>query len=144
MLTTNLTTVHRCRSCGSERLKKNGHNASGSQRARCLECHCTFVLEPKPPRYSEEERQRIVRAATCERLSTRAIHRTFGPCYQTLRRWVQKRERVLAVGGLVPAHSPDCCLHAGRPLGRKRPVAAKMPAARLPLPRHAQRSVAFL
>ena|SRR5215210_295593 len=91
MLTTNLTTVHRCRSCGSERLKKNGHNASGSQRARCLECHCTFVLEPKPPRYSEEERQRIVRAATCERLSTRAIHRTFGPCYQTLRRWVEKK-----------------------------------------------------
>ena len=91
MLTTTLTTVHRCRHCGSERLKKNGHNASGSQRARCRECGRTFVLEPKPPPYSEEDRERVVRAATCERLSTRAIRRTFGPCYQTLRSWVEKK-----------------------------------------------------
>jgi transposase-like protein len=49
------------------------------------------VLEPKPPPYSEEDRGRIVRAATCERMSTRAIRRTFGPCYQTLRRWVEKK-----------------------------------------------------
>src|SRR5215210_4551782 len=103
MLTTNLTTAHRCRSCGSERLKKNGHNASGSQRARCLECHRTFVLEPKPPPYSKEERERVVRAATCERMSTRAIRRTFGPCYQTLRRWVEKKGRRAA---LAPGHAP--------------------------------------
>jgi transposase-like protein len=80
-----------CRHCGSERLKKNGHNASGSQRARCLECRRTFVLAPKPPPYSEAERERIVRAATCERMSTRAIRRIFGPCYQTLRGWIEKK-----------------------------------------------------
>ena len=88
-----LSTMYCCPHCACERLKKNGHNASGSQRAQCLECRRTFVPAPKPPRYSKEEREQIVRAATCERMSTRAIRRTFGPCYQTLRSWVEKKGR---------------------------------------------------
>src|SRR5215210_5934777 len=88
-----LSTMYCCPHCACERLKKNGHNASGSQRAQCLECRRTFVLAPKPPRYSKEEREQIVRAATCERMSTRAIRRTFGPCTPDLAELGGKKRR---------------------------------------------------
>jgi hypothetical protein len=39
----------------------------------------------------QAEREKILRAATTERLSLRGIGRTFGPCYRTLRRWAGKK-----------------------------------------------------
>ena len=37
----------RCRKCNSEKIVKNGHNASGSQQYRCNACGAYGVLQPK-------------------------------------------------------------------------------------------------
>jgi insertion element IS1 protein InsB len=81
------TIVHVCARCGSERIRKNGHAGNGAQRAKCLECQRTFILEPKGPRYPQDFKERVVRAYQ-DRMSTRGIQRTFGVCYQSLMAWV--------------------------------------------------------
>ena len=84
------TVVHRCRHCGSERLRKNGHANNGAQRARCLECGRTFHLEPKGPRYDQKFKTQVL-AAYQDRMSIRGITRTFGVCYQTVMAWVGEK-----------------------------------------------------
>ena len=103
------TLVHRGRACGSQRLRKNGCNRRGAQRAQCLECRKTLVLVPASRAYPAEERARVRRAYQ-ERMSTRAIKRTFGVCYQTLMRWVGEKSRGPARPG---GHA------AGEPKGRR-------------------------
>jgi len=91
------TITHRCRHGGSERLRKNGHADNQAQRVQCLECGKTLVLAPKGPRYSEKDKERVI-AASLERASMRAITRTFGPCYQTQKRWLREKNRGIARG----------------------------------------------
>ena len=81
------TIVHTCHHCGSECLRKNGHANNGAQRARCLDCGRTFILEPKGPRYDEKFKAQVL-AAYQDRMSVRGITRTFGVCYQTVMAWV--------------------------------------------------------
>ena len=100
MLTKTSTHVYRCPHCQGESLRKNGHTCGGAQRAFCRDCKRTFVLEPREPRYSAAEREKILAAATQERLSLRAIERTFGPVYRTVSRWAKKKGRGAA--GLGP------------------------------------------
>ena len=101
MLTT--VAVHQCRHCGSQHLRKNGHAINGAQRAKCLECGRTFILEPKGPRYSEKTKAQVL-AAYQDRMSTRGIRRTFGVCYQTLMKWVgEKNPGFARVRGHAPA-----------------------------------------
>ena len=40
--------------CRSEKIRKNGHAENGDQRAKCLECGRTFVLQPKGERLRPE------------------------------------------------------------------------------------------
>ena len=95
--------VHQCRHCGSERLRKNGHASNGAQRAQCLECGRTFILEPKGPRYDQKFKDQVL-AAYQDRMSTRGIQRTFGVCYQTLMDWVGEKSGGSArVRGHAPA-----------------------------------------
>ena len=97
------TVVHVCRHCGSERLRKNGHANNGAQRARCLECGRTFILEPKGPRYDQAFKDQVL-AAHQDRTSLRGIKRTFGVCYQTVMVWVgEKSGRSPGFGGHAPA-----------------------------------------
>ena len=84
------TVVHACRRCGSERLRKNGHANNGAQRAKCLECGRTFILEPKGPRYDQKFKDQVL-AAYQDRMSTRGIKRAFGVCYQTLMVWAGEK-----------------------------------------------------
>ena len=84
------TVFHVCARCGSERLCKNGHPTNGAQRAKCLECGRTFILEPAGSRYDDAFKEHVVRAYQ-DRMSTRGIKRTFGVCYQTLMAWVEKK-----------------------------------------------------
>ena len=86
------TVVHTCRHCGSERLRKNGHAHNGAQRAKCLACGRTFILEPTGPRYDQKFKDQVV-AASQDRMSTRGSQRTFGVCYQTLMKWVGGKNR---------------------------------------------------
>ena len=45
------TIVHVCARCGSEKIRKHGRAINGAQRAKCLECERTFILEPAALRY---------------------------------------------------------------------------------------------
>ena len=86
------TIIHVCPRCGSERLRKNGHAENGSQRAKCLECERTFVLEPKGPRHTKKFKEQVVRAYQ-ERTSIRGITRTFGVFYKTIIAWAGEKNR---------------------------------------------------
>ena len=86
------TIVHVCQRCGSERIRKNGHAINGAQRAKCLDCERTFILEPAGPRYDQGFKDQVI-AAYQDRMSTRGIRRTFGVCYETLMRWVGEKSR---------------------------------------------------
>ena len=101
------TIVHTCRRCGSERIRKNGHAINGAQRAKCLECERTFILEPAGPRYDEKFKEQVL-AAYQDRMSTRGIRRTFGVCYKTLLRWLGEK-----TGGSTRFHG-----HAAAQRGR--------------------------
>ena len=97
------TTVHVCLRCGSEQIRKNGHADNGAQRARCLECGRTFILQPKGARYDQRFKDQVV-AAYLDRMSIRGITRTFGVCYQTVIRWVgEKSGQSPGLRGHAPA-----------------------------------------
>ena len=84
------TIVHACLRCGSERIRKNGHADNGAQRAKCLECGRTFVLQPKGARYDHRFKEQVV-AASQDRMSLRGVTRTFGVCRKTILRWVGEK-----------------------------------------------------
>ena len=86
------TVVHRCRHCGSEKIRKNGHTVGGAQRAKCLECQRTLVLAPRGPRYDPKFKEQVL-AAYQDRMSIRGIRRTFGVCYQTVMVWLGEKNR---------------------------------------------------
>ena len=86
------TIVHVCARCGGERIRKNGHADNGAQRAKCLECERTFILEPKGPRYDETFKAQVVRAYQ-DRMSIRGITRTFGVYYKTILRWAGEKNQ---------------------------------------------------
>jgi transposase-like protein len=83
--------TYQCRQCGSECIVKNGHNQSGSQQYHCKDCGAYGVVDPEPTGYSEEEKQKILRAYQ-ERGSMRAVERIFGVSRNTLARWLKKRD----------------------------------------------------
>lgn len=84
------TIVHVCARCGSEQIRKNGHAENGDQRAKCLACGRTFVLQPKGAGYEGKFKAQVV-AAYQDRMSIRGITRTFGVCYKTVLRWVGEK-----------------------------------------------------
>ena len=84
------TIVHVCRCCGSEKIRKNGHAENGDQRAKCLACGRTFVLQPQGTRYNQTFKDQVT-AAYQDRMSIRRITRTFGVCYKTVIRWVGEK-----------------------------------------------------
>ena len=97
------TIVHVCLRCGSEKIRKNGHAENGDQRARCLTCGRTFVLQPQGARYDQKFKDQVV-AAYQDRMSIRGITRTFGVCYQTVVRWVGEKSGAAArLRGHAPA-----------------------------------------
>ncbi len=100
--------VHTSLHCGSEQLRKNGHAGNGAQRARCLECGRTFILEPKGPRYDQIFKDQVL-SACHDRLSLRGIKRTFGVCYQTVMAWVGKKVAALPAfeDTLLPSQAGD-------------------------------------
>jgi transposase-like protein len=82
-----LTRVVLCVHCGGEDVVRNGKTSNGKQR---LLCKRTSREDRVGPRYSEEEKKRILRAYM-ERPSMRGIGRIFGVSRQTLTGWLKKR-----------------------------------------------------
>jgi len=100
--------THECRECGSSNIVKNGHSASGSQQYHCKDCGAHKVLDPEPRGYSEEEKEKILRAYR-ERGSKRAISRIFGIsrcCVEPVAR-KKGRESESVADGLQPAEEND-------------------------------------
>ncbi|MBE7158117.1 MAG: IS1 family transposase [Rhodospirillales bacterium] len=102
------TVVHRCRHCGSERIRKNGCTVRGAQRAKCLDCQRTLVLVPRGPRYDQAFKNQVL-AAYQDRISLLGIKRTFGVCYQTVMKWLGKKAEQLPafVDTLLPGQKGD-------------------------------------
>ena len=97
------TIVHVCLRCGSDAIRKNGHADNGAQRAKCLTCKSTFVLQPKGARYDQRFKDQVV-AASQDRMSLRGITRTFGVCRKTILRWVgEKSGQSARLCGHAPA-----------------------------------------
>ncbi len=139
------------------------HADNGAQRAKCLACGRTFILQPKGARYDQKFKNQVV-AASQDRMSLRGITRIFGVCRKTILRWVGEKavqlpafvdtllpsqrgdvlELTLALGGPVPPHAPDRRLDAGRPEPARSHGSVGRAGSRLPPVRHTQRRVKSL
>ena len=81
----------KCYHCGSDCLARNGLTQNGKQRYLCSDCGRTSRDRPQHNSYTEEERERILRAYH-ERSSLRGLSRTFGVSRQTVTAWLKKRD----------------------------------------------------
>ena len=85
-----VTEVYSCPTClQSEPVIRYGHNRGGTQRLRCQACRKIWTPHPKSQRLSVEKEALIV-AALGERLSQRAIARTFRVGRDTIRALLKK------------------------------------------------------
>jgi transposase-like protein len=83
-----------CPHCGqSERVVRNGFNRGGTQRLKCGGCAKTWTPEPNT-RALSAEKEALIAAALQERLSQRAIARTFKVARRTIRTIAQKSPSV--------------------------------------------------
>jgi len=80
----------KCLHCGGDRLARNGLTQNGKQRYLCSDCGRRSRENPQPNGYTDEERERILRAYH-ERSSLRGLSRTFGVSRQTVTAWLKKR-----------------------------------------------------
>jgi len=84
------TIKHSCHECKSKRIIKYGKKISGKQCYKCKNCGTIRVLKYDEPRYSEQDKKRILSAYE-ERASMRGISRIFGVSRKTLADWIQKK-----------------------------------------------------
>jgi transposase-like protein len=73
-----------------QKRRQNGTNASGNQQYHCKDCGAYGVMDPEQKGYSDEEKERILRAYR-ERGSLRGVERIFGVSRGTVLRWLKKR-----------------------------------------------------
>ncbi len=80
----------KCYHRGSDRLVRNGLTQNGEQRHLCSDCGRMSRDDPQANGYTEEGRERILRAYH-ERSPLRGLARTFGVSGNTATGWLQKR-----------------------------------------------------
>ncbi len=80
----------KCIHCGSDKLCRNGLTQNGKQRFLCADCGRRSRENPQPNGYTEEQRERILRAYQ-ERCSLRGLTRTFGVARNSVSTWLKKR-----------------------------------------------------
>ncbi|RYX84066.1 IS1 family transposase [bacterium] len=88
-----LMKVVECVHCGGADAVRNGKTRNGKQRLKCKDCGRASREERRGPRYSEEDKETILRAYQ-ERPSMRGIQRIFGVSRQTLSVWLKKRQEI--------------------------------------------------
>lgn len=76
------TIIHRCPSCSSTDIIRNGTNRCGNPQCHCKNCGAYRTLNPKKG-YSPDERKKVLSACR-ERVSMRGVQRIFGVCRRTL------------------------------------------------------------
>jgi transposase-like protein len=82
--------IVKCPFCESKDLVLNGHAPNGKQKYLCKECKRQTRENPTPHAYSEEDREKILKAYQ-ERSSLRGLKRTFGVERNTVTKWIKKR-----------------------------------------------------
>ena len=90
---------HLCARCGDQRLRKNGHATNVAQRAKCLNCLRTFVLERVRKRYEQAFKDQLLDAHQ-NRTTIRETRRIFGVGYQTI-----MHQRKQKRGACLSAHT---------------------------------------
>jgi IS1 family transposase/predicted Fe-S protein YdhL (DUF1289 family) len=73
---------------------RNGHTTNGKQKYLCKDCNRQTREHPTPQRYSDDEKETIIRAYQ-ERSSVRGRHRTFGVARHTVSAWLRQKASVL-------------------------------------------------
>jgi insertion element IS1 protein InsB len=68
---------------------RNGHSPNGKQKYLCKDCKRQTRENPTARGYSEEEKERILKAYE-ERSSLRGLKRTFGVERNTVSKWIKK------------------------------------------------------
>jgi transposase-like protein len=81
--------VLKCPYCESENVVRNGHSPNGKQKYLCKDCKRQTRENPTSRGYSEEEKERILKAYE-ERSSLRGLKRTFGVERNTVSKWIKK------------------------------------------------------
>ena len=84
-----------------EKLVKNGHNPSGSQKYKCKACQRVHTPEPKQRGYETAVREKALRLYV-DGLNLRRIARIVGVTHQSVANWVRT-----AAQELPPAPMPD-------------------------------------
>ncbi len=69
--------------------RKNGHNASGTQKYQCGHCKKTYTLEPKKRAYSEETRELALKIYYAG-ASGRAVGKILGMSKANVYNWIKK------------------------------------------------------
>jgi insertion element IS1 protein InsB len=82
--------VYRCQKCESQKIVKNGHNASGSQQYWCKDCG-TAVFWSQNAATPQNKKSKSCQP-TLKRSNMHGIQRTFGVSCPTLVSWLIKDE----------------------------------------------------
>lgn len=80
----------KCPKCGSEQLRKNGHQY-GKQRFLCKECGRQFIESYSPRGYSEDVKQICLRMYRSS-IGFREIERLTGISHNAIINWVKREE----------------------------------------------------
>jgi len=88
-----VTIVFKCPYCESENVVRNGHSPNGKQKYLCKDCKRQTRENPISRGYSEEEKERILKAYE-ERSSLRGLKRTFGVERNTVSKWIKKSRKL--------------------------------------------------
>ena len=78
------------RTAAANPCQRTGTRNAGRSKPGAWRAGARLPSSPKGPRYDQKFKDQVV-AASQDGMSTRGIQRTFGVCYQTLRRWVGKK-----------------------------------------------------
>ena len=88
--------IYKCPACDlSDPVVRFGFTPAGNQRLRCQACKKTWTPQARS-RSLSPEKEALIEAALGERLSQRAIARTFRVARTTIRTLAQKKPKPLA------------------------------------------------
>lgn len=102
-----------CRHCASEDVVRDGRTRNNKQLYLCRNCRRTSRDSPQAPGYSEEDKERILRAYQ-ERSSLRGLQRTFGVSRNTVSAWLKKRPEDARTDDASTSLSQDACARSTR------------------------------
>ena len=88
----------KCIHCHSDKVVKAGvyktKRGISRQRYKCKNCGRSFVIEPIKPSYTDEFKDKVVKAVVKEGTSIKQAHRTFNIGISTVIRWIKEYKKL--------------------------------------------------